>query len=189
VENENSAPVAIAAQVAGPVTVGDRVILDGRASYDPDGDTLSYLWTQTAGAQASIDDPAAGLTGFYAVTEGVLKFQLVLHDGELSSAPAFVEVTVDGANQVPVANAGTDLRGVVGKQVCLDGSMSFDPDPGDTLTYIWSQTEGPLVTLYGADTASPCFAPATKGGYTFGLIVSDGKVRSAQDSVAVRVRK
>jgi len=189
VENENRVPVAMVAQMDGPVTVGDWVILDGQASYDPDGDTLGYLWTQAAGAQVSLDDPAAQVTGFYAVTEGVLKFQLMVEDGELTSAPAFVEVTVDGGNQVPVADAGSDLRGRVGQQYCLDGSGSYDPDPGDTITYLWSQTGGPLLTLYGHDTPAPCFVPSVRGKYTFILIVSDGKLQSAPDTVTVRVRK
>jgi hypothetical protein len=175
--------------VDSPVTVGDWVILDGQASYDPDGDTLGYLWTQTAGAQVSLDDPASAVIGFYAVTEGVLKFQLVVRDGELASAPAFVEVTVDGGNQVPIADAGSNLRGVVGEQFCLDGSGSYDPDPGDTLTYLWSQTGGPLVTLDGHSTATPCFVPSVRGKYEFILIVSDGQVQSAPAETTVRVRK
>jgi hypothetical protein len=188
VENENRVPVALVAEVSGPVNVGDWVILDGHASYDPDGDALGYQWTQAGGAQVSLDDPAAQVTGFYAVTEGVLRFQLVVDDGELSSAPASVEVTVDGANQVPIADAGGDLRGCVGQRFCPDGSGSYDPD-GDTLSYIWSQTDGPLVTLEGHDTPSPCFVPSVRGKYTFVLIVSDGEVQSAPASVTVRVRK
>jgi len=150
---------------------------------------MGYLWTQTAGARVSLDDPAAQVTGFYAVTEGVLRFQLVVEDSELTSAPAFVEVTVDGANQVPIADAGSVLRGRAGRQFCLDGSMSYDPDPGDTLTYLWSQTGGPLVTLNGHDTPSPCFVPSVRGKYVFILIVSDGDLQSAPDTVTVRVRK
>jgi len=189
VENENRVPVAVVGDVDSPVTVGDWVILDGQASYDPDGDTLVYLWTQTAGAQMSLDDPAAEVTGFYAVTEGVMGFRLVVEDGVLASAPAFVEVTVDGANQVPIADAGSDPRGCVGEQFCLDGSGSYDPDPGDTLTYTWSQTGGPLVTLDGHDTPAPCFIPSDRGKYEFILIVSDGQVQSAPATATARVRK
>jgi hypothetical protein len=189
VENENRVPVAMIGDVDGPVNVGDWVILDGQASYDPDGDPLGYQWTQTAGAQVSLDDPDAQVIGFYAVTEGVLRFQLVVQDGELTSAPALVEITVDGSNQVPIADAGSDLRGGVGQRFCLNGSGSYDPDPGDTLTYLWSQTGGPLVTLNGHNTPTPCFVPSVKGKYAFILIVSDGEVQSTADTVIVRVKK
>ena len=189
VENQNRVPVATIATVNGPVTVGDWVILDGLGSYDPDGDALGYLWAQTAGAKVSLDDTTSPVIGFYAVTEGVLTFQLVVDDGELSSAPAFVEVTVNGMNQVPVAAAGADLLSKIDQEVCLDGTRSYDPDPGDTLTYSWSQSAGLSMTLYNPDTPTPCFRPSSPGKYKFILIVSDGSLQSAADEVSIRVKK
>ncbi len=189
VENENRVPVASIGDVNGPVTVGDWVILDGQGSHDPDGDALGYLWTQTAGAKVSLDDTTSPVIGFYAVTEGVLTFQLVVDDGELSSAPVFVEVTVNGMNQVPVAEAGADLRSSVGEEVCLDGTGSYDPDPGDTLTYSWSQSAGQAITLDNPGTPTPCFRPTSPGKYKFVLIVSDGSAQSAADEVSILVKK
>ncbi len=94
--------------------------------------------------------------------------------------------TVAPANREPVANAGPDIYGSVGKAVTLDGSASSDPDPSDSLTYTWTQTQGPLVSLASASTAKPTFTPSAAGTYVFGLSVSDGKA-SATDSVSVVV--
>ena len=186
VEDENHVPVAVVMD-AGPVTEGDWVTLNGEGSFDPDGDSLTFSWTQTEGSQVSMEGTDTALAGFYAVTEGVLKFNLVADDGELSSTPAEVVVTVNGNNQVPIADAGDDVLTGVNLQTCLDGSGSYDPDPEETLTFFWSQKEGPMVTLYRTDTASPCFTPKNPGTYVFFLIVSDGEVRSTSDQVSVQV--
>jgi len=186
VEDENRAPTAKIEAVK-PVVVGDRVTLDGRASTDPDGNPLNYQWAQTGGALVSLESEHAATTAFYAVSEGVLTFELVVDDGLLLSAPAVVQVTVNGANQVPVANAGKDFFGLLNKVNSLDGTASKDPDAGDVLTYQWSQVFGTKVTLQGADTAKPTFKPTTKGFYVFELRVSDGKLQSAADVVLVVV--
>jgi len=182
----NHPPVALILEVP-PVTVGDWVRLDGAGSFDPDGDTLTWLWTQVAGPQVQVQDRESAATGFYATTEGTLTFQLVVSDGDLTSEPAGVVITVNGRNQVPVADAGQDRQGAVGAAVCLDGSGSFDPDLEDTITYSWSQAAGTRITLQGADTASPCFTPAESGVYTFELSVFDGELKSAADAVSVTV--
>ena len=62
------------------------------------------------------------------------------------------------ANAPPVADAGPNRTVDEGSSVTLNGSNSYDPDIGDSITYKWIQTGGnPTVTLNGANTATPGF--------------------------------
>lgn len=94
-----------------------------------------------------------------------------------------------GTNQQPIAVTGPDQDTSRLFVVTLDGSESSDPD-GDTLTYTWTQTEGPDATD-GAGTlsgASPTFeAPGEVGTLVFELVVNDGEVDSAPATVVVNV--
>jgi K319-like protein/beta-propeller repeat-containing protein len=188
----NQAPVAN----AGPdqaVDESDTVALDGSASYDPEGQPLSFAWTQIAGPSVSLDlsDPVHPTFGAPSVAPGgaTLTFQLSVSDGLLSSAPDSVNVTVRNVNQDPVAEAGPDQTVNEGSLVALDGSGSFDPD-GDALSYSWSQTAGPPVTLSDASQAKPTFtAPYVAAGgemLRFELMLSDG-LTSVTDTVDVNV--
>jgi hypothetical protein len=89
----NQAPVAVVEDVD-PVGVGAWVVLNGSGSFDPDEDPLTYSWSQTDGTLVTLANSGAAYAGFYAVTEGTLVFELVVHDGEVASAPATVEVQV-----------------------------------------------------------------------------------------------
>jgi PKD repeat protein len=69
----------------------------------------------------------------------------------------------------------------------LDGSTSSDPDNEPApLSFNWTQTAGPTVTLTDANTATPTFTPDEPGSYTFNLFVSDG-LDSVPDSITVKV--
>ena len=95
---------------------------------------------------------------------------------------------VEAVNQPPVANAGADQT-VASEQagVTLDGSGSTDPD-GDPITYSWTQTSGPAVTLSGADTATPSFdAPVGPATLEFQLEVCDAEPLCDTDTVVVNV--
>ena len=111
-----------------------------------------------------------------------------------SSAVTVTILDTDGSgvtNQTPTANAGDDQTvGEGTKKVTLDGTGSTDPD-GDTITYAWSQTRGPTVTLSSSTSASPTFdAPlinSTQTILTFFLTVNDGAVDSTPDTVDITV--
>jgi LmbE family N-acetylglucosaminyl deacetylase len=89
----------------------------------------------------------------------------------------------------PVPNAGLDQVAAAGASAAFDGTGSLVFD-GRTLTYAWRQSEGPAVTLSGANTARPSFVvPGVAQGtaLAFELRVSDGVSTSVADAVTVRV--
>lgn len=88
-------------------------------------------------------------------------------------------------NTPPVANAGDDQVAPPGTRVTLNGRGSHDRD-GDTLTYSWSQLQGPPVLLLNRFTVAPSFtAVETSTPLLFQLIVSDGRIASYPSTVAV----
>lgn len=83
------------------------------------------------------------------------------------------------SNNAPTSNAGTDQSVDELSAVTLSGTGS-DADAGDTLTFAWTQTAGPAVTLTNANMAAASFdapdvlATATPVVLTFQLAVGDG---------------
>lgn len=92
-------------------------------------------------------------------------------------------------NSAPVARAGNDFTVLGRSQVSLDGSASSDLE-SDPLTYTWTQTQGPGVTITNPLAAQAGFiapeVPVAGDAVTFSLTVSDG-VRSSTDSVTISI--
>ena len=183
---QNQPPVA----VAGPdqtVSPGATVVLDGTASSDPDSDPLAYRWSlsRPAGSAAVLSDATAPSPGFVADVPGSYVAQLIVNDGLVDSAPD--TVTISTTNTTPVAVAGPDQRVPTGSLVTLDGSASLDAD-GTPLAYVWSFLSRPpasAAALANAASAGPTFTPDLNGDYVVQLIVGDGLVESAPNTMVV----
>ncbi|MGF7139205.1 PKD domain-containing protein [Roseimarinus sediminis] len=183
----NQAPLAN----AGVDLSGDEnsvIALDGTASYDPDGDPITYEWIAPQGI--TLNDHTAAQPEFTApeVTEDTdYTFELYVSDGVDFSLADEVIVTVKLTNRPPVANAGDDMSIEEGIYFALDGTFSSDPD-GDQLIYNWS---GPAsITLSDVHVVQPTFTTPdvdVATTFTFTLFVNDGKVSSAEDQVSITV--
>lgn len=191
----NGAPTSDAGPDQALAGGGGSVTLDGNASSDPDGDPLTYSWSQVSGPAVSLNGANTVSPSFTAPQQinqpQQLVFALVATDGAgLAGAPDTVTITIPaGPNTAPTVDAGLDRSVTGNSQVALAGTAS-DPDP-DTLTYSWTQISGTPVTLAGSSTLNPSFtAPAGNTqpqAMVFELTVNDGQGGSATDRVEITV--
>jgi hypothetical protein len=97
-----------------------------------------------------------------------------------------------------IANAGSDQTVLEGTIITLNGSDSNkSSNIGNTANYLWRQTAGPSITLYGNKTAHPNFvAPnyPTDTKYTFALevfedqVINNNQTGAAIDTVDIIVK-
>lgn len=187
---ENTAPTAVSSSAIS-AGLGSMATLDATSSFDPDGDPLTFTWTQLSGPQVTVTVVAPGVSQFQVPNlPVVLVFALTVSDGEATSVTINITVNVivvTVPNRAPVVSAGPDFDAPRRAPVTLNGT-AFDPD-FDPLTYTWEQVDGPAVTLANATTLSPTFdAPETPAHLTFALRASDGVLTSNTTEVEVNVR-
>jgi beta propeller repeat protein/parallel beta-helix repeat protein len=111
-------------------------------------------------------------------------------DGEYAVMGERVDIGADEVtgNARPVANAGKDqFFDAIVANITLDGKGSFDFDSEDALSYQWRQVGGQDVVIMNPDTPEPNFEPSAEDVYYFELIVSDGSIHSAPDTVMIVV--
>ena len=118
-----------------------------------------------------------------------MAFDLTVTDanGLTSTDSCIVNVSIQ--NEPPTAIAGSDIVASSNQTVFLDGTGSMDD--GNSVSYSWSQTEGPPVTLLDANSASPEFTSPAVGAegasLTFQLTVTDQGGLKDTDSCIVNV--
>jgi hypothetical protein len=196
VESNNSPPVAdCGADIS--ITADQPVMLDGGASYDPDGDSITYHWSfqrlpegsVLEGASFTTNQSMVSSTTFLPDVAGMYIVSLVVQDSlGLDSIADSIIVTVE-PGALPVALAGTDIDITEGSTVTIDGTSSYDP-LGRSLSYDWSITSQPSNSTSSIDDAAATtaeFTPAVPGLYLVSLVVSNGISSSAPDLVHVRV--
>ena len=171
--------VFVTAQNRAPTALpgGDRTVENGTVvqlaagGTDPDGDTLSFLWTLTPNGGSFLSGETSATPTLTLASKGAHILTLVVNDGEANSASA--QLVVTSTNREPTADPGPDQDNVVGGElVFLDATASADPD-GDALAYNWiEQTATGIGNLVGA---TPSFvAPGTAATIRFRLEVDDG---------------
>lgn len=187
----NTAPVADAGPDQTLQTGGGAVSLDASNSIDADNDPLSFSWTQVSGPSVSLTGANTATPGFAAPAQinqqQDFVFELTLSDG-LETVTDRVAISIAaGPNTAPVVDAGPDQTITGGASVSLVGTANDNDN--DPLTYQWTQTGGPAVTLTGATTLTPNFtAPprtASQQTVSFNLVANDGAANSTPDSVDI----
>ncbi len=134
VRNVNHPPVANAGanQI---VDEGTAVALDGAASFDSDGEALSYAWSQLSGTTVALAGADTATPSFQApaiaAPSETLVFELTVSDGASTSADA---VSVVVANQVVgdvavVREARFGLVSLARGQTARLSAVCYPPDP------------------------------------------------------------
>ncbi len=164
--SDDRAPVADAGPSRTlPACESDLFVLDATASYDPDGDPLTYRWgvldvpDGSAATDAALSDPIGARTTFAPDVDGAYTFWLEVDDGIVPSPKDVVTLATGGPNRAPSADAGADqiVRNVRAACVTtpegprcepcpvvrfrLDGTSSTDVDE-DALRYRWDVPGG-----------------------------------------------
>ena len=172
---------------------------------DADTDTSELTWSIPAGTSGGADGArftltSAGELAFSAPkdfevpddvgADGSYQVTVQVSDGGRTDT-ADLTVTLTNVNEAPTADAGLDQAAVApGATVTLAGSGS-DPDENDTLTFAWTQTGAPAVTLSDAAAASPTFTALADIGedttLSFTLRVTDGDGLYHEHTVTVTV--
>lgn len=168
---------------------------------DPDGDTLTYSWTQTSpasptGSFSSTTSSAPTWTAPRVSSNTPFQLRVTVSDGRGGSASGTASVTVNAfANTSPVLTAGPSSDATtLNEQQTVNLSVTASDVDGDPLTYAWSQTSpaSPMGSFSSTSSASPTWtAPdvTASGTYTLRVIVSDGQGGSVSGTVTLTVQK
>ena len=161
--------------------------------------------TSSSGAFRSVTATVTSGNAATTIIDSSLSFPDVASGGTVTSTDTFsirhdlhtpfqnnfiqfqVSATPDVSNRVPAADAGPAQTVALGLPVTLNGSKSSDPD-GNPITFSWTLTSRPAgsaAVLSNPTSVNPTFVPDKHGTYTITLVVSDGTLTSAPDSVEI----
>jgi len=176
-----ASPVAMAGDDLTGAQDCSLLTLDGTASYDPNGDAISYMWTLQSKPDGShtdnhtFADRTQAITTFYPDISGTYVFSLSVNDGSTWSSPDEVTAVVAErfANTPPVVDAGGSMRVNGGTALCSEGAygtwecgscspvtvnigstVTITDYESDALTYAWTEVSGNIEFTGATDQVS-----------------------------------
>ena len=188
-ETPNRPPITVGTIPTQTVVAG-QVVTVNLASYfsDPDGDALSYqtVSSNTAVATASVSGAAVNITG---VSAGAVVITVTASDPAGSAAQQQISVTVERANQAPVAVGTVPAQTMTaGETVTVDVAPFFNDPDGDALTYV-AVTSNAAVASVSVSGSTLTIVAVAEGSATVTVTARDPGGLEATQSAGVTVER
>ncbi|HET9334387.1 MAG TPA: tandem-95 repeat protein [Gemmatimonadota bacterium] len=184
----NRAPVANAGfDLNGTETI--PMTLDGSASFDPDGDELTFSWSilsAPTGSTVSIVGATGATASLTPGLEGVYVVQLEVSDGEFTSTDT-ATLTVGPFNHPPVGTLTIAGGAQVMAGASVTATAAFTDADGDPLELTWTldAPDGSAASLVlSGDETQATFTADVPGDYGVSVSVTDGG-KTAEAEVTV----
>ncbi|GLI39917.1 VCBS repeat-containing protein [Geobacter hydrogenophilus] len=174
---------------------GIPVVLHPIVTPSTPGNSLSYDWkiiNKPGGSKAVLSDRHSINPTFVTMLPGYYELQLWVTEGKTNvSDIVVVHVLPSPKSNPPVAIPTAPSNVIVGHQITLNGSGSYDPS-GLSLSYAWemiSQPQGSSATLMSALTTFPVFTPDLPGAYEIKLTVSNEYATGVPQTLLIQARQ
>jgi hypothetical protein len=162
---------------ASVIAPGTTRTLEGRFSYQPNGDFLAFGWklrSKPPGSTATLDDPSAVQPTLTFDLPGNYLIELTVTDGSVQTTDAMsIAVNQNITQRSTIAQLGPDTRVSVGESVSftIEAPSSFLSTPPISLYVQYTAPDGSFGPVELDSNNNYTFAPAMTGIYT--LVLSD----------------
>lgn len=163
--------------------------LDGSASNDPEGQTITYSWTQIYGPSVITFNTATGASPTVSnLVEGVYKIKLIVSDGTYTATDEVLIIVTSGGNAAPTVAITSPANGssyILGQTISLSASST---DLDGTIASVQFYNGA---TLIGEDTTAPYtfdWTTAAAGTQAITAVATDnGGAQTTSQAVTVNV--
>lgn len=164
---QNQKPTAHISAPSGTVVYGNPVQFSGDGT-DPDGQVVAYSWRSVP--SGIVSSQKSFTLSNLPVDEYTIYFKVRDDYGDWSQEVS-TTLTVRSDTQTdkpPVANASGSYSGYTNEEITFNGTGSYDPDAGDSITYHWNFGDNST-----GEGISPKHTYSSEGNYTVELTVID----------------
>ena len=169
------------------VTAGESVTVDVASNFsDPDGNTLTFAAASSDDAVATASASGSNVT-VNGVAAGTATITVTASDPAGLSATQSIAVTVEAANQAPVAEGTIDDQTLVeGSEATVDVAANFSDPDDDQLTYEATSSDTTVATVATSDAMVTVTAVAA-GNATVTVTATDPDGLTATQEFGVTV--